>query len=124
MATRHVVCALVLQIIDVGSIVAQLAGAARAAERGEQHKPVAVVNLCATTPAYNATTAPLRCGASLIHGHVCDLLGSTARSAGSVLRAFGHHCGLSHCCTNLVEHNGGFVVEYIGNQLPQGGAHD
>jgi hypothetical protein len=115
---------LVLQIFYAGSIAAQpTAGQRGAAERGEEHKSAAEVDLCATTPAYNATTAPLRCGASPIHGHVCDLLGSTARCASSILRACEHHCSLSHCCTNL-EHNGGFVVEYIGDELRQGGAHD
>jgi class 3 adenylate cyclase len=91
--------------------------------------PAAEVNLSSTAPTHEATAASAERRQPTVM--FCDLVGSTALSARldpedlrGIISAY------HHCCTELVEHNGGFVAKYIGNGVlayfgyPQAHEHD
>jgi class 3 adenylate cyclase/tetratricopeptide (TPR) repeat protein len=76
--------------------------------------PIAEVDLSATAPTHETTTASAERRQLTVM--FCDLVGSTALSTRldpedlrGIISAY------HHCCTELVEHNGGFVAKYIGD---------
>jgi class 3 adenylate cyclase len=91
--------------------------------------PVAEVNLSPTTPTHETTAASAERRQLTVM--FCDLVGSTALSARldpedlrGIISAY------HHCCTELVERNGGFVAKYMGDGVlayfgyPQAHEHD
>jgi class 3 adenylate cyclase/predicted ATPase len=91
--------------------------------------PAAEVNVSATTPTHETTAASAERRQLTVM--FCDLVGSTALSAGldpedlrGVITAY------HRCCAELVERNGGFVAKYMGDGVlayfgyPQAHEHD
>jgi class 3 adenylate cyclase/tetratricopeptide (TPR) repeat protein len=91
--------------------------------------PVAEVNLSTTAPTHETTAASAERRQLTVM--FCDLVGSTALSAGldpedlrGIITAY------HRCCAELVERNGGFVAKYMGDGVlayfgyPQAHEHD
>jgi class 3 adenylate cyclase/tetratricopeptide (TPR) repeat protein len=91
--------------------------------------PIAEMNLSSTTDAHETTTRSAERRQLTVM--FCDLVGSTALSARldpedlrGIISAY------HHCCTERVEHNGGFVAKYMGDGVlayfgyPQAHEHD